>query len=64
MDSPNKPLPTKEQLQASAYRLLSKMVKADGGKQPSEEALVIAARLLGARAWRKLDSQLVPPSPP
>lgn len=56
MDTPSKPLPTKEQLQASAYRLLREKVMTGGGKQPSEEALAIAARLLGVRAWRELNS--------
>ena len=41
MNTPSQP--TKEQLQTSAYRLLSQMVMAGGGKQPSDKALAIAA---------------------
>lgn len=59
MNAPISPSPTQEQLQASAYRLLKEAAVHGGRRQPSDEALEMAAKVLGAKAWRELGASRV-----
>nr|WP_315487996.1 hypothetical protein [uncultured Rhodoferax sp.] len=45
---------TLQALHANAHKLLKEMVLSKGGKMPSDQALQMAAKLMAAKAMRRL----------
>jgi len=57
-DSPNiRSVPSLQALEAAAIKQLTAMVSADNGKKPSEQAVLIAAKAMAAKAHRELSAQ-------
>jgi hypothetical protein len=57
-DSPDtRPVPSMKALEAAAIKRLTEMLKNDPGKIPSEEAMLMAAKLMAAKAHRELTAQ-------
>jgi hypothetical protein len=50
-------LPTPELMQQAAENLLRQRVLNKGGRQPSEQTVKIAAKVMAARAMRELGSE-------
>lgn len=46
---------TMKQLEASALKLLAERVLSEGGKMPSEQAVLMAARAMASRAMREIE---------
>jgi hypothetical protein len=57
-DSPDTPpVPSMKRLEAAALAEIAKMLEKDGGKMPSMEAVEVAAKMMAAKAHRKLTAQ-------
>ena len=53
MTTPDKPLPTLPLLEQAATELMQERVLSKGGKQPSPEAVRMAAKFLALKAQRE-----------